>query len=414
MHLLYGGHVADASGTRRADVAIEDGRISAVGPDDPALDVETAETVTDVSGKYVAPGVIDSHVHLPMDGRPDVEEYLEDTAYMASYRAAENLQTALSAGVTTVRELGSRDTLAIDAAAAVAEGTIEGPTVVPAGENVVMTGGHGYWFGREADGVPEIRKAVREQLKAGAEVIKCMATGGVLTSGAQTGAPELTPEELEALVETASAKGIPTAAHAHGDRGIENAVRAGITSIEHGTFMSRETAALMAQRGTYWVPTASALRGIVEHGVDAGIPEEAVAKAEEAAEAFGTAFENALSAGVTVAMGTDAGTPFNFFGDIPRELSYMVEYGMTPAGALEAATVNAAELLGLDDVGRVESGYRADLVILEEDPNADATAWQSTTAVYKGGSTVRCGTDGSQSRWYGDDGPHGGGETEAF
>ena len=389
MHLLCGGHVADASGTRRADVAIEDGQISAVGTDDPALEEANAERVTDVSGEYIAPGLIDSHVHLPMDGRPDVEEYLDDTAYMASYRTAENLRTAVSAGVTVVRDLGSRETLAIDAATAVAEGTIEGPRVVAAGENVVMTGGHGYWFGREADGPAEIRKAVREQLKAGAEVIKCMATGGVLTSGAQTGAPELTPEELEALVETASAKGVPTAAHAHGDRGIENAVRAGITSIEHGTFMSRETAKLMADRGTYWVPTASALRGIVEHGVEAGIPEEAVAKAEEAAEAFGSAFENALSAGVRVAMGTDAGTPFNYFGNIPGELSYMVEYGMAPETALEAATVNAAELLGLDDVGRVESGYRADLVVLDADPNTDATAWQSPTAVYKDGSKIR-------------------------
>lgn len=389
MHLLRGGHVADVEGTRQADVAIEDGRIVAVGTDDPAFDEDEADAVTDVSGEFVAPGLIDAHVHLPMDGRPNVEEFIDDSAYTASYRATKNLQRALGAGVTTVRDLGSRGTLAIDAGTAVADGTIAGPTVVAAGENVVMTGGHGFWFGREADGVAEVRKAVREQLKAGAEVIKCMATGGVLTSGAQTGAPELTPEELEALVETASVKGVPTAAHAHGDRGIGNAVRAGITSIEHGTFMSRESAELMADRGTYWVPTASALHGIVEHGVESGIPAEAVEKAEKAAEAFEMAFENALEAGVTVAMGTDAGTPFNFFGDIPRELAYLVEYGMTPAAALEAATVTAAELLGLEDVGQVSPGYRADLVVLEGDPNEDASAWQSPSAVFKEGTRVR-------------------------
>lgn len=389
MHLLRGGYVADADGTRRADVAIENGHITAVGTDLPELRVGNAETVTDVSDAYVAPGLIDAHVHLPMDGRPNVEEYADDSPYTASYRAATNLREALSAGVTTVRELGSRDTLAIDAAAAVRNETIEGPTVVPAGENVVMTGGHGHWFGREADGPSEVRKAVREQLKAGAEVIKCMATGGVLTSGAQTGAPELTPGELEAVVEAASAKGVPTAAHAHGDRGIENAVRAGITSVEHGTFMSYETAELMADRGTYWVPTASALRGIIENGVEAGIPAEAVSKAKEAAEAFGDAFENALSAGVPVAMGTDAGTPFNYHAEIPRELQYMVEYGMTPEAALKAATVNAAQLLGLEEVGRIEGEYVADLVVLDEDPNEDANAWNTAWGVFKHGEQVR-------------------------
>ncbi|MEF8780511.1 MAG: amidohydrolase family protein [Haloferacaceae archaeon] len=389
MHLLRGGRVADAAGTRTADVAIADGRIQAVGTDDTDLDPDEAETVTDVSGQFVAPGLIDSHVHVSMGGGPNVETYVDDSAFTASYRAADNLRAALKTGVTTVRDLGSRDTLAIDAGNAVAEGTLEGPRVVAAGENVVMTGGHGHWFGREADGPAEVRKAVREQLKAGADVVKCMATGGVLTSGAQTGAPELTPAELEALVEAANAKAVPTAAHAHGDRGIENAVRAGITSIEHGTFMSRESAELMAERGTFWVPTASALHGIVDHGVGAGIPEEAVDKAKEAAEAFDDAFDNALAAGVTVAMGTDAGTPFNFFAEIPQELQYLVQHGLSPAGALEAATVNAAELLGLDDVGRVAPGYRADLVVLDDDPNEDASVWESPAAVFANGTPVQ-------------------------
>ncbi|MFC6754992.1 amidohydrolase family protein, partial [Halorubrum tibetense] len=180
----------------------------------------------------------------------------------------------------------------------------------------------------------------------------------------------------------------PTAAHAHGEAGIKNAVEAGITSVEHGTFMDREAAEMMAERGTYWVPTASALHGIVENGTEAGIPADAVAKAEDAAERFDDAWEHALDADVPIAMGTDAGTPFNYFGDIPAELSLMVEYGLSPADALEAATVNAADLLGLDDVGRVTEGYRPDLVVLDADPNADAGAWRDPEAVFLGGDRV--------------------------
>ena len=375
-------------------MAVADGEIVAVG--DPEAVDEAVATLTDgeeatevdATGKVVAPGLIDAHVHVMMDGRPDVATAVSDSDYTASYRAAGNLEAAVAAGVTTVRDLGSRGTLALDAGEAVAAGQIDGARVVGCGRNVIMTGGHGNWFGREADGPAEVRKAAREQLKDGADVLKCMATGGVLTEGAVTGAPELTPEELAAFTDAAAPTGTPTAAHAHGEVGIKNAVEAGISSIEHGTFMDREAAEMMAERGTYWVPTASALRGIVENGVEAGIPEDAVAKAEDAADRFDDAWDHALEADVPIAMGTDAGTPFNFFEDIPRELSYMVEYGLSPAAALEAATVNAADLLGLDDVGRVEDGYRADLALLDADPTEDVEAWQEPAAVFAAGERV--------------------------
>jgi imidazolonepropionase-like amidohydrolase len=383
MLVIRNGTVVDAERTVEADVAVEDGDIVAVGE----VDAGDAEEI-DADGGFVAPGLVDAHVHVMMDGRPDVATATEESDYLASYRTAANLRDALAAGVTTVRDLGSRETLALDADTAVAEGVVPGPRVLACGQNVIMTGGHGHWFGREADGPHEVRKAAREQLKRGADVVKCMATGGVLTEGAVTGAPELTPEELDALVDAASTKGVPTAAHAHGAAGIKNAVRAGITSVEHGTFMDREAAELMVEHGTYWVPTASALHGIVDHGVEAGIPEDAVAKAAEAADHFDDAFDHALELGVTVAMGTDAGTPFNFFADIPQEMQYMVDHGMDPAHALEAATVNAADLLGLDDTGLVAEGYRADLVVLPRDPTADASAWQDAATVVADGAVV--------------------------
>lgn len=385
--------MADAAGTREADVAVADGEIIAVGDsgavEDAAAKRDAGEaTEVDVDGRVVAPGLIDAHVHMMMDGRPDVSTAVSDSDYTASYRAASNLAAAVEAGVTTVRDLGSRGTLALDAGEAVAAGDIDGPRVVACGRNVIMTGGHGNWFGREADGPAEVRKAAREQLKAGADVLKCMATGGVLTEGAVTGAPELTPEELAAFTDAAAPTDTPTAAHAHGEVGIKNAVEAGISSIEHGTFMDREAAEMMADRGTYWVPTASALRGIVDNGVEAGIPEDAVTKAEDAAERFDDAWDHALDADVPIAMGTDAGTPFNFFEEIPQEMAHMVDYGLSPERALEAATVNAADLLGLDDVGRVAEGYRADLVVLDADPTEDVEAWQAPDAVFAGGDRV--------------------------
>jgi imidazolonepropionase-like amidohydrolase len=382
MIALRNGTVVDADGVREADVGIDDGRIVAVG------EVGDAEEVIDVADGYVAPGLVDAHVHLLMDGRPDPGTVVEESPTMLAYRAVASMGAALQAGVTTVRDLGATGTLAIDADAAVTEGLIDGPRVVACGENVTMTGGHGHWFGREADGPAEVRKAAREQLKRGAEVVKCMATGGVLTEGAVTGAPELDETEIGALVEAASTKNVPTSAHAHGAQGIKNATRAGITSIEHGTFMDREAAELMAEWGTYWVPTANALHGIVDAGVEAGIPPWAVEKAEEAADEFESSFEYALDAGVPIAMGTDAGTPFNFHGDIPEELELMVEYGLSPQHALAAATVNAADLLGLADVGLVAEGYRADLVVLDADPLDDATAWQDPTHVIHAGERV--------------------------
>ena len=384
MHLLEGGTVADADGTLEADVAIDGDHVAVVG-DVPESDVDSR---TDVSGQFVVPGMIDTHVHLMMDGRANAESVQGDSEATLAYRAANNLRNALDAGVTTIRDLGAPASVAIDAREAVAEGTIAGPRVQACGQNVTMTGGHGHWFGREADGPYEVRKAVREQLKKSADAVKCMATGGVLTTGAKTGAPELGPDELEALVDAASAKGVPTAAHCHGTQGIKNAVDAGIDSVEHGTFMDEEAAELMVEEGAYWVPTVSALKGIIGNR-DAGIPEQAMAKADDATDRMAVAWEHALEHDVDIAMGTDAGTPFNFHEDAAHELAYMVEYGLSPEGALEAATVNAADLLDLEDTGLVEKGYRADLLVLPENPREDVMAWQSPEQVYTAGERVR-------------------------
>ncbi|MEZ3115354.1 amidohydrolase family protein [Halobaculum sp. MBLA0147] len=387
--VLRDGTVADADGTVAADVAVDttNGEITAVGDVSDAVAAADDLTEIDASDDYVAPGLIDSHVHIQMDGRADTESVHGEATESLALTAAGNARSVVERGVTTVRDLGSANGLAVHVRDAVAEDRIVGPRVRACGRAITMTGGHGHWFGREADGAAEIRTAVREQLKLGADVVKCMATGGVLTAGADTGAVELTREELEVLVDTAAAKGVPTAAHAHGKAGIVNASEAGITSVEHGTYMDREAAEIMAENGTYWVPTASALRGIVDNP-DAGIPAEAMAKAEDAAEEFASSFEHAVAAGVPIAMGTDAGTPFNYADQIPAELGYMLEYGMEPEAVLEAATVNAADLLGLEDVGLVEAGYAADLVVVPENPREDPTTYEDAAVVVADGDRI--------------------------
>ncbi|WP_435333414.1 amidohydrolase family protein [Haloarchaeobius sp. TZWWS8] len=381
--LFRGGTVVDADGARDASVLVEDGQIVHVG-DEPD---GAPDTVHDLDGSYLAPGLVDAHVHLMMDAGPDPTTLVGESTAFLSFQATRNLRDAVEAGVTTVRDLGAADGIALDARRAVADGTVLGPRVLACGRNVVMTGGHGHWFGREADGRDEVRKATREQLKAGADVVKCMATGGVLTPGAQTGAPELDSDELSALVEAASAKAVPTAAHAHGTQGIENAVAAGISSIEHGTYMDESAAAAMADAGTYWVPTASALHGIVENADEGGIPPEAVEKAKDALDAYETAWEHALAADVSIAMGTDAGTPYNAFADVPHELELMVDYGMTPTEAFEAATVGSADLLGIE-AGRIEPEAPADLVVLPSDPRDDVSAWKQPELVCAHGALV--------------------------
>ena len=324
-----------------------------------------------------------------MNGEPDPATIASESLSTLAYHAAANLKRMVHAGVTTVRDLGSPGTLGSDTREAIADGLIEGPRVVPCGSPVVITGGHGHWFGREADGPAEVQKAVREQLKNGAEVIKTMASGGVLTEGVEIDGYEMSSEELEMLVDTANAKGRPTAAHCHSTESITNATAAGIDSVEHGTFMDAAAAEKMAKSGTYWIPTASALHGIVENGTDAGIPNWAVTKAQEATDAFEDAWEYALDHNVPIAMGTDAGTPFNHHFDAAHELELMVEYGLSPESAFEAATVNAADLLGLDMVGKLESGYRADLVVLDSDPRDDESVYRAPETVITDGTVVR-------------------------
>jgi imidazolonepropionase-like amidohydrolase len=255
-----------------------------------------------------------------------------------------------------------------------------------------MTGGHGAWIGREADGPDDVRKAVREQLKAGADCIKLIATGGVMTPGVEPGAQQLTDEELSAGVEEAHKAGRRAAAHAHGSAGINAAVRAGIDSIEHGSFMTDESIDLMKRHGTFFSVTLCSSEGFFKAPPDS-VAEWAMAKAMRVRAAMDDSFRRAYAAGVRLVLGTDAGTPYNRHGDNAREMALMVKLGAQPLDALRAGTRNGAELLGkLDEIGTIEAGKLADLVLCRGDAVADVGRLctpDNVRLVVQGGRVVR-------------------------
>ncbi len=367
--VLSGARIIDGTGAepvRGRSVVVERGVITAV--------VEDARAPrgrgVDLAGHTLLPGLINCHVHLCLGAeadpvRPLREEPLALTAIRALLRARETAR----AGVTTVRDLGGREYVEFAVRRAIQEGLIDGPRIVAAGRPVCMTGGHGHWLGREADGPDDARKAVREQLKAGADVIKVIATGGVMTPGVEPGSPQLTLDELRAAIEEASRAGRRTAAHAMAATGISDAIDAGITSIEHGVYLTEAIVAHMRRDGTFLVPTLNAPVAIATGGLAAGIPEYMVRKSEQVVPAHVASFQLALRAGVRIAAGADSGTPLNFHGSLLPELTLMVKYGMTPLEVIRAATVTAADCLGLGEVtGRVAPGYAADLIAVAGDP----------------------------------------------
>jgi imidazolonepropionase-like amidohydrolase len=352
-------------------VRVEDDRIVEVASSEPSAG--TLTTRIDGRAATLLPGLIDCHVHFAMSGGPDWLSEVKEPYATSCWRAAIHARNTLKAGFTTVRTLGGRDGADPALRDAQAAGIVDGPRIVATNMVVCMTGGHGSWMGREADGPDEVRKAVREQLKAGADCIKFIATGGVMTPGVAPGSQQLTFDELRAGVEEAHKAGRTTAAHAHGAEGMQAAVLAGIDSIEHGSFMTDEIIALMKERGTFYSATLCSAQGFLD-APEGLVADWAQAKATQVRLALDDTFRRAYAAGVKLVLGTDAGTPFNRHGDNARELALMVKLGVAPVDALCAGTRNGAELLGkLDMLGSIEPGKLADLVLVDGDVVADIT-----------------------------------------
>ncbi len=365
-------------------------RITWIGPE-AQLPEGAAETALDGGGGTVMPGLINCHVHLANDGSPDLfGQAGRDSVTIAALRGYKNLQLTLESGVTSVRDCGAASGIAIDLARAVEDGLVPGPRIRAAGRVITMTGGHGHFIGREADGPDGVRAATRAEIKAGAHFIKAMATGGVLTPGVIPTQTALQQDELEQVAREAHNAGRRAACHAIGNGGIKNAIRAGIDSIEHGFYLDDEALQLAIDHGTVLVPTLIAVNQIVNNGGTGAIPDWVVEKAESESGHHRDSFGAAVKAGMKIAAGTDAGTPFNPHDYMATEMALMVEYGLAPMAAIVAATRTAAYNLGLDpDIGTLEVGRTADVIVVDGDPATDIGAMTGIRFVMKDGQVFR-------------------------
>ncbi len=392
MTLYHGGAVIDDGELLPAGhaVLVERDTIRDVAPESRFAGYSGPRT--DLAGATLLPGLIDCHVHLCFGAEADVMPLLSQLRPADfALRALANAQAGLRGGITTMRDLGGQDYAEIAVRNSIRQGRHVGPTILCAGKMICITGGHGWFIGLEADGADACVRAVRTNIKAGADWIKFMATGGVLTAGIDPLAAHQTMEESAALVREASRLGKRTACHATGAAGILQAVLAGATSIEHGFELTDEIIEAMLARDTVLVPTLSAMACAHDHGGKHRLPPYVVDRVETYRERQRDSARRFYQAGGRIAMGTDAGTPFNAHGANAGELALMVDIGIRPRDAIRIATSGAADLLALQDRGRIKAGQKADLLIVKGNPLEEISAVSDTAnhlAVVKDGQVV--------------------------
>jgi len=358
------------------------------------------DRVVELRAHTCMPGLIDSHVHLTEEysANSDIDRFRLNPADLA-FRSTVFAERTLMAGFTTVRDVGGAGNVNIALRNAINQGLVKGPRVYTAGRSIATTGGHADpTNGMRADlvrqpspeegvvdGIDDARRAVRQRYKDGADLIKITATGGVLSVASSGQNPQFTEEEIRAIVETGKDYGFRVAAHAHGAEGMKRAVRAGVASIEHGTYMDDEAMALMKKLGTYYVPTIVAGKWVAEKSrIEGFFPEIVRPKAAEIGPLIQGTFARAYKAGVKIAFGTDTGVSGH--GENAREFSYMVEAGMPALEAVRAATLNAATLLGIEkQAGAVETGKWADIIATPQDPAQDIRSMERVSFVMKNG-----------------------------
>lgn len=400
---ILAGRLFDATGDNVREnviIVVEEERIKSVASA-ADLKIPAGANVVDLSQATVLPGLIDCHTHL--DSRADRYNEIyrfKDTPFSHAFAAVLNARKTLEAGFTSVRDVGSEPFLAVDLRNAINEGLLVGPRVVASGPGISITGGHGdlnnfspqtrvMMFPEErdfriADSADQIRHVIRSQEKYGVDVIKILATGGVLSRGDSPGAPQFSLEELKAAAETAHMGGRKIAAHAHGAEGIKNAILAGIDSIEHASLIDDEGIRLAKEHGTYLVMDIYNDDYILNEAPKYGLLTENLDKERTVGRLQREDFRKAVQAGVKMAFGTDAGVYPH--GDNARQFFYMVKYGMTPAQAIRAATSSAADLIGrAQSVGTIEAGKYADIIAVNADPLADVRALEHVDFVMKGG-----------------------------
>lgn len=361
-----------------------------------AITIPKDATYYDLQGKFIIPGLIDTHIHLDLHGMPDTyhETLVEDK--LRAIRATREMSNTVRAGITTVRNAGSAHYIDIAVKKAVEEDLFVGPRILASGRIIcMMTAGNEYFKGlyREADGVDENRKAAREQLKEGADFLKVMATGAIMNPGGIPGAPQLDVDEIRAVVEEGAKMGKHTAAHAHGAEGIKNAIKAGVRTIEHGTLADEEALKMMVDHDVFLISTLCSNYWMLRANEKNGLPQFMFEKAEEISKVRRENLYRAIDMGVNVAMGTDAGTPYNFHGKNSMELIQYVKHGlMDEMEALRASTQIAAQAICLEDhIGTLEKGKSADCIVLKKNPLEDIRCFLDFEAfekIFKEGKVI--------------------------
>lgn len=370
-------------------LAVEGGKFAKIGPEAELSPAEKAGA-TDLGGKYVMPGMFNIHAHALSTPIANPASLNYENQGKFALRGLAHLQQHLKSGVTFVRDMNGRKQAEVELRDAIKEGIVVGPHYQICRQCLCMTGGHGGNTGRECDGVDDCRRAAREQIKHGAEFIKIMATGGVMSQGMNEDATQLHEDEMRAAIVEAHNAGLKTATHAHGASGIKNAVRAGIDSVEHGSYLDDEGIELMLERGTALVPTLTVDYFLMQHGKERGVSPFSLMKAERAHEAQVKGFLKAWKAGVLVGTGTDAGTPFNPHYATYMELVLMVGLGLDPMDVIVAGTLNSAKIADVDSwTGSIAVGKAADFIALRENPVENIRTLGEVEGVYLGGRLVQ-------------------------
>ena len=382
-----------------ANILIKDGKISAINPESIPQDIKVIE----LKGQILLPGLMDMHTHLDLDYSDGFGKIItHESASKGAIRATKNAEKTLMAGFTTVRNVGqvhiTGELIGVALSEAEQEGWIVSPRIIPAGHMVTISGGHAdltlglseNLFDPEpkhgvVNNMGEAIEAVRYQIKHGAKVIKIHATAGVMSLEDSVGAQQLSDEEMKAIVEEAERHHTKVAAHAHGAEGIKAAINAGVSSIEHGSLLDDEGIRMMKKHNVFLVPTTGLVDFVME-GIDRNDPKIA-AKAKYVLPLAKENLSKAIKAGVKIALGTDS--PLIPHGDNAHELSAMMEQGMSELDAIQSATINSAELLGVKDRGQIKQGMLADIIAVSENPLKNIKTLEDVTFVMKGGKVYK-------------------------
>jgi imidazolonepropionase-like amidohydrolase len=341
-----------------------------------------------LNGGFVIPGLIDAHVHLVWEGQTDpAHDMLNESLLKTAYRAARSARANLAGGITTVRDVGAPHNISIELARAIDQEILPGCRIVAAGAGIAQTGGHGYYMCREADGPDEVRKAVREQIKAGVDLIKLMGSGGAYTQGESIHSMQLSREEISVAVQTAQAAGKKVAIHALPDLAICIALEAGVHTVEHAALVSEEGLELFQRTKAFMVPTLSPYYLMAVQGDENGVPDYAVAKSKQVMECYTTSLKNAFSRGIRLALGTDAGSPQIPHPTVPYE-AWLWQHtaGIDPLTIIRAATIGGASALGEETrLGQIKEGFYADFVVYDQNPLDDIATLHYPKSVFKAG-----------------------------